>query len=246
MKLIKIILSFFILVSIGLMISYADSKLQKNEYNQILNTFEEIGANFKFYNIKSNCFINKDISKEEITDICMELITNMGLEENNLLWQENWDGEHKQIYIQSKDGNSMFSIVATKKNEKESYIIVDILDNKVYKNIVGIYTILENTLSKYSTQVDTNLCICGEYYKKIQFTKHNDIFDKILYNMNAREIDRIENDNFVSLTAYSEKLNNNSLYILGDKINLNIGMRYSEDEDKTLVYIATPIIKLDY
>ncbi|MBQ6631154.1 MAG: YwmB family TATA-box binding protein, partial [Romboutsia sp.] len=33
---------------------------------------------------------------------------------------------------------------------------------------------------------------------------------------------------------------------LGNKINLNIGIRYSEDEDKTLIYIATPIIKLDY
>jgi hypothetical protein len=30
------------------------------------------------------------------------------------------------------------------------------------------------------------------------------------------------------------------------QINLNIVLRYSKDEDKTLIYIATPIIKLDY
>ena len=33
---------------------------------------------------------------------------------------------------------------------------------------------------------------------------------------------------------------------LDREINLNIGIRYSEKENKTLVYIATPIIKLDY
>ena len=43
-----------------------------------------------------------------------------------------------------------------------------------------------------------------------------------------------------------ELLKENYLEYLGNKINLNIGIRYSEDDDKTLIYIATPIIKLDY
>ena len=133
-----------------------------------------------------------------------------------------------------------------KKNNDESYIIVDILDNKVYKNIVGIYTILEKSLYKYSNVVDISTCISGEFYKKSQFNKYDDILEKILYNMNAEEIDRIENENMISITAYSKLLDKNYLEYLGNKINLNIGIRYSEDEDKTLIYIATPIIKLDY
>ena len=64
--------------------------------------------------------------------------------------------------------------------------------------------------------------------------------------MSAKEIDRVENENMVSITAYSEILDENYLEYLGNKINLNIGIRYSEDDDKTLIYIATPIIKLDY
>ena len=79
-----------------------------------------------------------------------------------------------------------------------------------------------------------------------QFNKYDDILEKILYNMNAEEIDRIENENMISITAYSKLLDKNYLEYLGNKINLNIGIRYSEDEDKTLIYIATPIIKLDY
>ena len=64
--------------------------------------------------------------------------------------------------------------------------------------------------------------------------------------MNAQEVDRIQEENFISVTADSKILQGNDLEYLGNNINLNIGMRYSEDEDKTLIYIATPIIKLDY
>ena len=82
------------------------------------------------------------------------------------------------------------SIIGIKKNSNESYIIVDILDNKVYKNIVDIYTILEKSLYKYSNIVDISTCISGEFSKKLQFSKYDDIFQEILYNMSAEEIDR--------------------------------------------------------
>ena len=56
----------------------------------------------------------------------------------------------------------------------------------------------------------------------------------------------MEDDNLISVTAYSNLLTENDLDYLDNKINLNIGIRYSENEDKTLIYMATPIIKLDY
>ena len=62
----------------------------------------------------------------------------------------------------------------------------------------------------------------------------------------AKFIDKIRNNNYISVTAYSNLLKENDLEYLENKINLNIGIRYSENEDKTLIYMATPIIKLDY
>ena len=244
MKIIKITVSFFILMLIGMFISYGDN--ENSEYDKLLDTFNNTQANFKFYNIKASGLIDYDITKNEIKDICIDIINDLGLEESNIKWEEKWDNQENQIYIQSNILEKSISIIGIKKNSKESYIIVDILDNKVYKNIVDIYTILEKSLYKYSSNVDISTCISGEFYKKIQFNKYNDILEEILYNMNAEEIDRIENDNMVSVTAYSKFLEDNYLEYLGNQINLNIGIRYSEDEDKTLIYIATPIIKLDY
>lgn len=244
MKIVKVIVSFFILMLIGIFISYGDT--DNSGYDKFLETFNNTQADFKFYNIKANGLINYDITKNEIKDICIDIINDLGLEESDIKWEEKWGEKEKQIYIQSNNSNKSISIIGIKKNSNESYIIVDILDNKVYKNIVDIYTILEKSLYKYSNIVDISTCISGEFSKKLQFSKYDDIFQEILYNMSAEEIDRVENENMVSITAYSEFLDENYLEYLGNKINLNIGIRYSEDDDKTLIYIATPIIKLDY
>lgn len=244
MKIIKIIASFFMLMIIGIFISYGYN--ENTGYDKLLETFNNTQADFNFYNIKANGLINYDINKNEITDICIDIINDLGLEESSIKWEEKWDRKEKQIYIQSNTSEKSISIIGVKKNSSESYIIIDILDNKVYKNIVDIYTILEKSLYKYSSNIDISTCISGEFYKKIQFNKYNDILEEILYNMNAKEIDRVKNENMISVTAYSKLLGENYLEYLGNKINLNIGIRYSEDDDKTLIYIATPIIKLDY
>jgi len=244
MKIVKLTCSFFILMLIGIFISYGDN--ENNGYNKFLETFNNTQADFKFYNIKANGLINYDISKNEIKDICIDIINDLGLEESDMKWEEKWGENEKQIYIQSNISDKSISIIGIKKNSSESYIIIDILDNKLYKNIVDIYTIIETSLHKYSNTVDISTCISGEISKKLQFSKCDDILQEILYNMNAKEIDRVKNENMISITAYSELLKENYLEYLGNKINLNIGIRYSEDDDKTLIYIATPIIKLDY
>lgn len=245
MKLIKMIFIFLILMMMGILISFADTK-SKNEYNELIQTFINTEAKFNFYNIKVNGSINYNISKEEMVDMCTEILNNLGLEESDLAWEEIWNKDEKQIHLTGKIEDESISIIFIKKNAEEAHIMVDILQNKVYKNIVGVYTVLENTLEKFAINADINTCISGEYSKKLHLSKCDDILTKILYNMNAQEVDRIQEENFISVTADSKILQENDLEYLGNNINLNIGMRYSEDEDKTLIYLATPIIKLDY
>ena len=220
--------------------------LYNSGYDKFLKLLIVHKHHFKFYNIKANALINSKISKSDMMDICIEIINNLGLEETDIKWEKVWNHQEKQVYAQVNHEEKAISISCIKKSDKEAYIMVDILENKVYKSIVDIYTILENTLSKYTNDIEVNTCISGEYSKKLQISNYDDIFKKILYNMNAEEIDRVKEENFISITAYSKVLKENYLEYYGHKINLNIGMRYSEDDDKTIIYVATPIIKLDY
>lgn len=244
MKVTKIVTTFLLLFIIGIFTSYASVKYN-NWTDNFIKTFEETNANFKFYNIKINCVVSETTDKNQIENMCTNIVNSLDLKTNKIKWKEENDNGLK-IYAQAQDDSCSISFTAIKKNSKEYYIIVDILNNKVYKNIVDIYQTLNDVINKYSNDVDIYLCIAGEYTKNLQLYKSNDILENILYNMNAKEIDKIEDDNLISVTAYSNLLTENDLDYLDNKINLNIGIRYSENEDKTLIYMATPIIKLDY
>lgn len=113
MKIVKAIASFIILMLIGIFISYGDT--DNNGYDKFLETFNNTQADFKFYNIKANGLINYDITKNEIKDICIDILTDLGLEESDIKWEEKWNEKEKQIYIQSNTGNRGISIIGTKK-----------------------------------------------------------------------------------------------------------------------------------
>lgn len=236
---------FIILIMLGAISADANNTLD-NSYGTFLETFESIDAKFKFYNIKANVTINYDIDKDDIKSACLDVINDLGMEESNFNIEENWTKNEQQIYAKAYNENLSISIVGIKKSKDESYLIVDILDNKVYKNIVDIYRSLKSEINKYSNDINIYLCMAGEYTNNLQLDKCNEILGNILYNMKATEIDRIKEGNLISVTAYSDLLTENNLGYLENKINLNIGIRYSENEDKTLIYMATPIIKLDY
>ena len=248
MKKILIMVCITFIFSIFIFICYGESnnKVGTKGYMQLVNTFENIGSNFKFYNIKANAYLDKSLSQDEMRDICMELISNMGLEESKFQLKQSKSKSKSQVYVQITDKYKNISIIVENKDKNQSYIIVDILENKVYKDIVDIYDIVENSLKIFTKNVNIYTCLAGEYKKRLQLNKYDDILKKILYNMNAKEIDRVEEENFMSVTAYSKLITTDYLQYLGNKVNLNIGIRYSENDEKTLIYIATPIIKLDY
>ena len=109
MKIVKVIASFFILMLIGIFISYGDT--DNSGYDKFLETFNNTQADFKFYNIKANGLINYDITKNEIKDICIDIINDLGLEESDIKWEEKWGEKEKQIYIQSNNSNKRRSAV---------------------------------------------------------------------------------------------------------------------------------------
>ena len=241
MKWLKLIICFMMMTLLGAVVIYAQTN-STNWIDKFITSFEVTDSKFKFYNIKSSVLIEENLKIEDLEHVCIEIAKNLDLDTDKMSLKT----RETEIYVNYNDENTVISIIALKKNVKESYIIVDILNNKVYKNIENIYLRLENELSKYSDDVDINICIAGEYTKRLQKWKISDILEKILYNMYAEKIDEVEDENFLSINAYSKLLNENNLKYLDREINLNIGIRYSEDDDRTMIYIATPIIKIDY
>ncbi len=132
----------------------------------------------------------------------------------------NLEGDITELTIELEEGIDKVSIVSD--GEKEIGYAIEASE-------VGMY---EEKPIKFALGISTGGIITG-----VQIIDHKET---------AGLGDLIEDENFLSVNAYSKLLKENNLKYLDREINLNIGIRYSEDDDKTMIYIATPIIKIDY
>lgn len=198
----KSIICFLALTLFSVIIVYGQEN-QEDWIDEFIESFELSDSDFEFYSIKSSLLIEKNMDIRQLEEICVEIAKKLNVDTSKM----NVKIHRSEIYVNYNEQNTSISVIAYQKSSKESYIIVDILNNKVYKNIENIYLRLENELKKYSSDVEINICIAGEYTKKLQKGKINDILQKMLYNMYAEKIDSIEEENFLSVNAYSKLLN---------------------------------------
>ena len=147
MKSVKFITTFLLLFVLSIFISYANIE-GNNWTDNFIETFKQTNAKFKYYDIKINSTVSNEKTEKDIKNICIDTINCFGINKNKIKWNIKKQNKEVKIYAKVKDNNYSISFAAIKKNNKEYYIIIDISNNKVYKNIDnGIYIL--NMPKKY-------------------------------------------------------------------------------------------------
>jgi hypothetical protein len=63
--------------------------------------------------------------------------------------------------------------------------------------------------------------------------------------MERAEVEGIRDGSLISLSAYSPLLKD-SIKVRGKRVNINLAARYSAFEDKTYIWLASPVITTEY
>ncbi|MCX8129825.1 MAG: YwmB family TATA-box binding protein [Clostridia bacterium] len=93
--------------------------------------------------------------------------------------------------------------------------------------------------------IRVNTCIIGNYQGKLDDEKLNNIAINILKEAEASKIEGIRDDRLISVSAYSPSIAD-SIKVNGKKVNLSLAIRYNSFEDKTYIWLATPVITKEY
>ncbi|MEJ8552631.1 YwmB family TATA-box binding protein [Tepidibacter sp. Z1-5] len=248
-----ILVLFFSMISSAEQINVEDNQKDRNDYELILNSFEKTGSAFDNYKINGHAMMdNKFLSFEEMDKILEELMIKFDIDKQTIEYTRSEQTDFRQIHICDKNrqnkADRYISIIIDSercKSMEQTHIIVDIDTNQVYKDIVEDYVQLKNNLKKYSKNIDIYSCICAFFEGKIDEKCYNNIVDNILYSLDAQKKDEMKDVNILSTTGYTEKISDYIKYG-EEKINVNASVRYSEYDDKTFVYIGTPLITLEY
>lgn len=170
-------------------------------------------------------------------------------EEEIILEQKTEDEGYNEVitFIPSEDGNmTVIKLLSNQIEEQpETHIIVDIVQNKGYKGIVGISNQVQKFMEKYQNKVEITINLTGVQSGKLNKAEEKQKQEDILNFLKAKETEVLEDEFFTSITAYSPLISSYITYG-GKDVNIQLAMRYSEYEDKTYLWIATPLITIAY
>ena len=125
------------------------------------------------------------------------------------------------------------------------YVYVNIT---VYNNIdcaVSYRELVEGMFDAMGIQGNVNMNLVGSIEGTLNSTEKNELVDGLLDRLGAKVVAENRDSDIFTIYAYSKGAGS-YITIGGNKINMNIAIGYDEEQDRTKVYLASPINSLDY
>ena len=250
MKKVIIIITFFILI-----ISIFLIKIQavSNTPEKVLaDAFKSSGA----VTVSSELYLRGKIVGTDKTvddfgkDLIRDVLKSLGADVKNPDYKniESDDSERLELDYSLGSSKSMhvsFVVGKAGGNSEGSYVTISLVDTSRSPDLAEERAALEKTLNARGIRPKFNSCITGCFDGKTDNSALNAACARIFAVAGARKVEGIREGSLISVSAFSsairETVNDN-----GNKVNLNLAIRYNSYENKTYIWLATPVITTEY
>jgi Protein of unknown function (DUF1779). len=140
--------------------------------------------------------------------------------------------------------STMASIVGGKSGNGDKYITIDATEAGEGKALL-LREKIDSVFKRHKLKSEVNSCITGTYEGNLSDTQLENICRKILNDSSAKKIDSFRQQNTISVSAFSPMLRDN-LRVGGKNVNLGLAIRYNKLENKTYLWVATPVVNAEY
>lgn len=238
-----------------------DSPSEEQILTSILNA---IGGEYIEGDFSANgLLVNKFLEEKELTNLSEKIITSLGLvgkeacdgtsiiEDDYYIKEVIFEDGYKQINYLGFDSykNPLTIIVSSYINEAqtkgETYLYVNLIKREHFFEINDIIYKIENIFKELNQPVEFTTCIIGSFEGKFDEKIATNKIIKGLHKINGKVVDEYKDFSLISYTAYTDLIDK-SIFSGDNKVNLNVALRYSEYDDKTLIWVGTPIIANGY
>ncbi|KNF09710.1 protein of unknown function DUF1779 [Gottschalkia purinilytica] len=229
--------------------SFAGEFDYKNE-DVMIKAFEEVEADFDSINLNYNGTISK---KSMNINGINSIINNIGnkLNINEMHRERLLSPQEKKIALYGKDEKErlitimVHSFKDEQSNQEETTLFIEVEDTKSYENLKEITSKLDSIFSEYNTNAKITSCIIGTFKGKLDSSEKVKKISKILSIVDGKKVESVIDSSIASVSIYSPHIYR-YIYTGNEKMNLNIGMRYDEHQDKTYILMGSPIIAIGY
>lgn len=246
-----VLISITILISIILTIRYFENSQENKEAGDVLvKSFKASGARF----LKSELYFwgrVKNNNMESLLSVGKSVLKNIGVNESKIhINNEQSCEEQQKIQVFDdvrQNKNPIISLQLDKNGNKpdESFISANLINEVSNESIEGTKQKVLPVFEGLKTTPQVNACIMGMFDGKKEPKLLDDIYNKVLKEVKALRVEGINDGNTLSVSAYSPLIED-FINVDGKKININLATRYNANEDRTYLWLATPIITTEY
>lgn len=224
---------------------------KSKEKDLLIGILEETGAVFLEGDIDmGGTIFDRFIDKEEMKEIAHKIGFKLELEEE-YYWEDIEDDGFIQLTVQGSDSYNNFvtfilsSYEDVENSHGETSLFINFIKREQFVEFNDIIERAENIFDEYNQPMDITTCIIGAFDEDFNLEeKQKEVF-KVTKTIKGKVVEQYVEDDILSFsifTPYIEKY----IYTGSRKMNLNIAIRFNEYEDKTYIWIGTPIITIGY
>jgi hypothetical protein len=127
----------------------------------------------------------------------------------------------------------------------ETSLFINLIKRAQFVEINDIIEKVESLFNEYDKPVNITTCIIGTFDGDINLEEKEKRILNVTKLVKGKIVERYSEDDILSFSIYTPYIEE-YIYTGNKKMNLNIATRYNEYENKTYIWIGTPIITIGY
>ena len=205
-------------------------------FNQ--STFTPIQANINLYGR-----FEEKISDFQDMKNCMEKINELLNLDCEI--QKSEENVEDYMVVKSVYSNKETKISVKLETSQATYLTSDIVVYNDCNKVMELKEQLEKVFKELGVKSNVNISVTGSYKGNLNLEEKKQIANKMMAQMGAKFKEDYSSKEVYSVTGYTKRIEE---YInsAGERININLALRYNEYENKTYLYLATPLLVTEY
>lgn len=228
----KIIYAFSIFLSVFLVSGYNCSNIY------IKNCFKNSGAEFLKAEVEGHSYVDSKFSPDYILQKVFKS------HKNPVLTNKKTDATGLQVYFNDNERKCTLCIKKSSENNNYYVSLSESQESKI-ENINNIYGTISSSFKGLGVSPCLSTLVEGKFNRRLSEMEMKNTALKCIDSCGGNYVEGLKEQNMISLCGYipgiKERVKCTNKYI-----NINIAMRYSESCKCTYMWIASPIITIEY
>jgi hypothetical protein len=188
-------------------------------------------------------------SREELLDYAAKVCEILGME-NAVSREEASDEGFNSLKI--KGGISekvtaeiIFQSLMDKKTQDETYLIINMVDFRGPEFLDIAKEKMKSAFQVFEQDPEINQLMIGFRKGRLEKASYQSVINGIFSSVGGKINGEVEEENYFSTTGYISSIHE-KLKVGRDDVNIQVAMSFDELENKTYIYIGSPLVYSDY